>query len=465
MSVEAIGLVTLALGLLTLWMGQGATVIAFIAIAVLGSAAALFIGPNNVLPAHLFMAVLMAAVLLRRKETNAFLRAYVPPEPGFWLAGLVIYGVCAAFVLPRILEGSTQIIALGTTQYGSARGTVPLAPVSSNITQSVYMIADLISFGLVVAIGSTRDGFRAVTIGLLAYGVANTVFALIDLATFYSGTSSLLEPIRNARYQLHNDAQMSGMKRIVGSFTEASSFARSTLGVLGLTGTLWLCGRYSVLTGLLALASFVLLLLSTSSTALVGIPVVMALLYITAIYIVVTRKRRVAWAVVTLLPLLTLAVVIGVFLNPYLAKVVWDFLDLIILNKLGSDSGVERSSWNVAALQNFFDSWGLGVGIGTTRSSNILLAILSSVGIVGMIFYLGFLFSVFVRVRGADRSPERDIWMAARNACLGLLVGDLLVSPVVDQGLFFYVLAGVAAAIPLRAARQRQAMPTRWEAA
>jgi hypothetical protein len=36
--------------------------------------------------------------------------------------------------------------------------------------------------------------------------------------------------------------------------------------------------------------------------------------------------------------------------------------------------------------------------------------------------------------------------MAARNACIGLTVGDLSVAPTVEQGLLFYVFAGVACA-------------------
>jgi hypothetical protein len=44
--------------------------------------------------------------------------------------------------------------------------TVPLGPVSSNFTQSVYLFADLICFTIAVAIASTRAGFLAVTFGL-----------------------------------------------------------------------------------------------------------------------------------------------------------------------------------------------------------------------------------------------------------------------------------------------------------
>jgi hypothetical protein len=59
--------------------------------------------------------------------------------------------------------------------------TVPLGPVSSNFTQSVYLFADLICFTIAVAIASTRAGFLAVTNALLAFAAANVLFALLDI--------------------------------------------------------------------------------------------------------------------------------------------------------------------------------------------------------------------------------------------------------------------------------------------
>ena len=93
---------------------------------------------------------------------------------------------------------------------------------------------------------------------------------------------------------------------------------------------------------------------------------------------------------------------------------------------------------------------GLGVGLGTVRTSSFPVALLANVGIPGTIFYVLFAVSAFFRRRGTPRSFPSDVRMAARNACLALIIGDTFAAPNVEQGLVFYVLAAVACAEPER---------------
>src|SRR5258708_2264605 len=182
--------------------------------------------------------------------------------------------------------------------------------------------------------------------------------------------------MRNAQYTLHHEEEVSGLKRIVGSFPEASSFARSTLGALGFTGTLWLCGRRAAWTGPLALASLALVVLSTSSTGLAGTLPMLAILYATALnrHALDTAARNSALAVLLGPPLVIVAILI-VLLNDEWTRTVRDYIDVLILNKSTSDSGIQRSAQNTFAFQNFLDSWGLGVGLGTVRTSSLPLAL------------------------------------------------------------------------------------------
>lgn len=465
MSVEPFGLFVVLLGCLCLVRGYRVTAATFIVMALFGSAAAGFIGNNTLQPAHVFLAFLACAVLSDREARLVFLKLLHPRHPAFLLVALVAYSVVMAWLLPRVLAGTTEIIPLGVTEFGEVTGAVPLVPGSSNITQSIYMTGNLLCFLLIAAAATQPDGFRAVVTGVLAYAALTIVFALVDLATYATGTADILSFMRNAKYTLHNDTEVSGLKRIVGSFTETSVFARSTLGVLGFAGTLWLCGWRWRWTGLLAAASIILLVLSTSSTAIVGLPVMAALLYVSSLQIAIKKTSSTAWIFGTLAPVVMLVVVLGILLDPQAASVVRNYLDTTVFNKLDTDSGVERSSWNSLALRNFWDSWGLGVGVGTTRASSFLMALLSSVGIIGLILYGLFMYSVYLRPRGAPRSFESDVRMAARNAAAGLLVGDLLLAPSIDQGLFFYVLAGLAVAVPLRHAQTSPVSPAPWRAA
>lgn len=451
MSLEPIGIATIAVGLLCLLLGYRAVASTFVVAELLGSAAAFTIGAANIQPAYVLLVFVVIATLPRRREAVAFMRALRPPQPGFWLGCLVLYGVVSAVLLPRILSGTTQIIPLGSSQFEATRSTIPLVPVSTNLTQSLYLVANLFCFATTVAIASTRDGFRAILAGLISYSVGNVLFALLDIGTFATGTQELLGFMRNAQYTLHTEATVSGMKRIVGSRTEASSFARATLGVLGLTGTLWLCAYRPALTGSLALASLALLILSTSTTGLAGAPIVLLILYVTACLRsgLHANARYSAGAVLCVPPLLVVAS-LSVLLNAELSAVVWGYLDLVVLDKANSDSGIERSAWNAVAFQNFLDSWGFGVGLGTVRTSSLVLALLANMGLPGAAFYTAFAGTALLSARGAPRTFPSDVRLAARNACFSLLIGDLVISTTVDQGLFFYVLAAIASAQPER---------------
>jgi hypothetical protein len=147
-------------------------------------------------------------------------------------------------------------------------------------------------------------------------------------------------------------------------------------------------------------------------------------------------------------PILVAPVVFALLLNDTASEAIRSYLDLLIFNKAQTDSGIQRSSWNIYALQNFFDSYGLGVGLGTVRTSSLPFALLSNVGIPGTLFYLLFISTAIFRRRGKPRTFPSDVRLAARNACLGLIIGDFLAAPTVEQGLLFYVLTGIASAEP-----------------
>ncbi len=305
-------------GFACLLFGLRFSLYALAAASLLGAAAALFLGASGqVQPGHLLLAFVVPAVLCRRQALAAALRGLVYPRPGFWLAFATAFGVAGAMLLPRIFAGATEINAIGQSEVGTTVMLTPLAPVGGNMTQTVYLVADLACFVTVVGAGAMRGGVIALAKAMVAYAALNVLFALLDLGTYYTGTAVLLDPIRNAQYVLHLDEVTSGLKRIAGSFTETASFSAATLGALGFTGTLWLHGRWPLLTGPLAAASVVLLVLSTSSTGLVGGPVLLVLLYATALRRIGRgRGGRLAKAFVVTAPLLALVAVAAVALDP-----------------------------------------------------------------------------------------------------------------------------------------------------
>jgi hypothetical protein len=451
LGIEPIGVLTVAVGVVCLLLGYRAAFATFVFAALFGSAAAILVSSANIQPAHLLLVFAALTIFASPYRTSEALKSVRFPEPGFWLICLVVYGVVSAAIAPRLLAGMTPIVPLGTSQYADTGSTVPLGPVSSNLTQSIYLLADLLCFMMASAIASKREGLVDLADFLLAYAVGNTLFALLDVGTYATGTEWLLQFMRNARYVLHLDEEVSGLKRIVGSFPEASAFARSTLGVLGFTGTLALCGRRPALTITLAIASFFLVVLSTSSTGLAGTPLVVLILYGTAaVRSGFHPNHPYRSAAVLCAPLLALAGILALSLNDGASETVRAYLDLLIFNKSTSDSATLRAFGNASAMQNFFDSYWLGVGLGTVRVSSLPVAVLSNVGLPGAAFYLLFVGSALARAGGAARTLEADLRVAARNGCLGLIAGDIVASSTVEQGLLFYVLAAVVCAVPER---------------
>jgi hypothetical protein len=451
MSLEPIGMLTFVVGLLCLQLGHIASAATMVLATLFGASAAILLGGANIQPAHLLLGFVAATALTRRREMAGAIDAISLSRPGFWLACLVIYGVVAGVIMPRLLAGTMQIVPLGTSEYANTGSTVPLGPVSSNLTQGIYLASDLICFMMISAVASTRNGFSVIASALVAYAVGNALFGLLDVATFSTGTQWLLDFMRNAKYTLHHEEEVNGLKRIVGSFPEASAYARSTLGALGFTATLWLCGRRSSLNGFLALASLLLVVLSTSSTGLAGAPPLLITVYLTALIRGLPANNKTMSAAVICMPLVIVVAGLTTLLNDGAFAAVSNYVDTLIFSKSTSDSGIERESWNKFALQNFFDSFGMGIGAGTVRTSSLPIALLAGVGIPGTIFYVLFLGSIVMRRRGLPRTFSSDVRLAARNACIGLIFGDTFAAPTIEQGLLFYIFAAVACAEPERA--------------
>jgi hypothetical protein len=432
MSLEPIGLLTIAIGLLCLLLGLRATFFTLVVMSLFGAAAAMVIGGSNIQPAHLFLAFTLVSVVTQQEQAGAALKAISFGQPGFWLLCLVVIALTSAFFMPRLLAGSTQIIPLGVSSYANTGSTVPLGPVSSNFTQSVYIVADLACFAITVGMASSEAGFRTVCAAVLAYAVGNALFAFLDVVTYATGAQGLLSLMRNAKYTLHVEDEVSGLKRIVGSYPEASAFARATLGTFAFAGTLALSGFRPAWTGLLALVSLVLVILSTSSTGLAGTPLVLIILYLTALMRGGFNLGKPLTSVIVLCgPILIVALILAVLLDDAASETVRSYVDLLIFNKSDTGSGIERN-----------------VGLGTVRTSSFPIALLSNVGVPGSIFYLLFAFTAFARRRGEQLSFVADVRLAARNACFALLIGDTFAAPTVEQGLLFFILAGLACGEP-----------------
>jgi hypothetical protein len=448
MTLELIGIITLLVGLVGLFREISFIVYFFFSSTLLGSAAAIILdslGGINISPGHLLLGFLTLSLLRDKRSLRAVSGEISIGRPGFWLLLTVIYSTIGAFFLPRLLMGQTLVYAVRAENPFNT----PLAPAMSNLTQSIYFIADLVCFVVLSGYASTVAGRRVLGTAALACATLNLIFAVLDLATYFTNTTELLSFIRNANYTLLNDTEVGGLKRIVGSFTEASSFAAVTLCYFAFTSRLWLLGVRPHVTLPLAVLSLLALILSTASTAYVGLSVLLAAIYLQVLLSALRRSATVQMVYfIGASPVILATIALVIAFNQDFSDYVRDFLNGLIFDKLSTASGIERSAWNSQALQNVMDTFGFGVGNGSVRASSFPVAVLASLGVTGaLLFSLFFVTLFFSRRKKQPFDPVDDAYrQAAKWACFALLITSTTSGALIDLGLVFYAFAALACA-------------------
>ncbi|AWN41412.1 hypothetical protein [Methylobacterium durans] len=453
MSLEPIGLAVLLAGFVCLLAGPAFSVYALLVAALLQSAAAIVLtslGGASIQPAHLLLLFFLVGMLRYATTFRGMIEAARPPNPGFWLVVLLIYALISAAFLPRLFEGMTY--AFGNSREGGGTDTplLPLAPNSGNITQPVYFAGNVVCFLVVAAYARGARRANAVANAVLFCCGANLIFAALDQLTALTNTTELMQPLRNASYRMLDEGQVMGLKRLVGSFPEASAYASTTLGLFGFSFSLWLRHHRSRLSGLLATSLLVSLMLSTSSTAYAG-----TIIYLTLVYVGCLLRMGQGSATLNMSRFVFVAPLAAVFLFILLQfsdaawRTVSEVLDSFLFNKLASASGVERARWNQQAIVNFIDTYGLGTGLGSVKSSSFLTSALGNVGLVGLIAFTAF-FAAMLRRAGSGQIDPRiaPLREAAASGCIALLVAAALSGGSIDLGLQFCALGGLACADP-----------------
>jgi|SRR5579863_10039419 len=453
MEVEAIGAIAIAIGLIGWVVRPSFAIYAFVVSTLLNSAAALLLpslGYATIQPAHLLLGFLALAAVASRTSLSRVGDALMFPTAGFWLLLTALYTALSAYFLPRIFAGATYVFAIARTEIGPGIVSQPLAPVSGNITQSIYFIGDLVCFLIFYLYACRPRELTATVNAVLLCAAINLVFAAIDLGSYWSGLGDLLGFIRNGSYRMLDEGTVSGFKRIVGSFPEASTFAYFTVGFFAFCTRLWMAGYRRAITAPLALLSLAALMASTSSTGYAATCGFLALLFAGALAQVLTRPvRKETMGLVVVLPLVLATTLVAVRLSPAGWQTVSDMTEATVFNKLNTSSGIERQKWNAQALTNLVDTNGFGGGAGSVRASSFPVAVLGNIGVFGAITYGLFLIHLlFGRSRRWQHPLAAGAQSAARWACVAQLIGASVAGSFIDLGLPFFIFAGLACAGP-----------------
>jgi hypothetical protein len=329
---------------------------------------------------------------------------------GFLLAFLVISLVTTIF-MPRLFADTMDVVPLrGVLRFASAE---PLTPTATNFTQSIYLsISVMVTFAAALMARTPQFASQLLT-AVLVGGVVLFASGVVDMTATALGLSALLDPFRNASYAIGVNVEIAGVRRVIGLMNEPSAFGSTCVtlaAALVFLRPLYAAGLPRVAATLTAVSLIAMALLSTSSSAYLGVAIFGA-----ANILNVGRRMIFASAVgrsglvpelvavfVSIIVVLAALVFQPEFFDPLLRMV-----DEIIFNKAMSDSYLERSFWNQVGWNAFWSTYGLGVGLGGTRASNYFVAVLSNTGFLASgCFFIFLLQTSFRRSLVSMRSSE-----------------------------------------------------------
>jgi hypothetical protein len=125
-----------------------------------------------------------------------------------------------------------------------------------------------------------------------------------------------------------------------------------------------------------------------------------------------------------------------------------------VFNKSLTGSYYERSYWNTVAWNALASTWGLGIGFGSTRTSNWVAAVVSNTGLIGAAFMAFFLVQIYFQRARHRTIFFAELLLALKLSLLPAFAMESLVSSGPDFGLWmavtFGAITGIAALEPER---------------
>lgn len=358
---------------------------------------------------------------------------------------LLLYTLASAFILPRLFAGDTTVFV------SSLDGVVETAlrPVPGNINQSAYFTMGVLAFFAVASRLSREGSFELLRTGFFAFAGFNAFLGIVDLAGKASGAGDLLAPIRTAQYSMLVEVQVEGFWRIVGGYPEASTFAAGTTIALAFTFSYWRATSWRPPL-LLSCTLLALLILATSSTGYASLAIVSMLLAFSLAWRMLRARLSTRDLATMLASAVGLAILLGIVItNESLLVPAKRLIEETLINKSTSASADERFYWNLKSWMAFVDTYGLGIGIGSSRASSSIIAVLSQLGAVGASLIVLLVIDLARPLPRPGPDPtDREIAAICnglRTAGLVSLVPPAIAGGTADPGIVFFIaLAGVA---------------------
>lgn len=373
----------------------------------------------NIPPATTCAIILLAKILLRSDNLMLSLRQAVDVRKLGLLGFFAVYVVFTAMIYPRLFQGDVMLYSLN-----AAESETPLAPTSSNLAQTIYLLTAIITTFAFSAAVRSEQFRRHYMRGVLITAFALVLSGVIDLSLAEVDASDLLSALHNATYHDLSTVQVAGLHRVVGFMPEASSYGGiccTYLGFLAFNIGAFEPAHRRRIVPILIIGLGAMTLLSTSSTGYLGFGVLIAV-YLSRVFyglvlIPIRSASRLRQAVYVLSALVVIATFLAI-IGPLVYQHLKPLLDAVLFQKTSSSSYLERNRWTHAGLLAFFATHGVGVGVGSVRTSNWFVNILASTGIIGVALFFGFVARVLWPSASLRTAADRKFANGVRLALL-----------------------------------------------
>jgi hypothetical protein len=342
-----------------------------------------------------------------------------------------------------MFAGLINLIPLGQ----AGLGFVPLRVTAQNTTQAIYLLGT--GFGAVCAtlLSTERGSPLAIVAALLVVTWIHALTGILDLALNAVHITGAFDFARTGAYaQLYQG--VGGFHRISALCPEPSVYAALGSTYFVFMCELWLRSIWPKLTGPAALIMAIMLVMSTSSTAYIVILCYGALLLARTLIVRGSISFKHAGLIMAIAVAGLVVALTVMLIKPNLANDVATTIADLTVGKAQSQSGIERGLFAKQGLDAMIFTHGVGVGVGSFRSSSLFTAILGSVGPAGLIVLLGYSAQVAKFGRRSTYVSQVDARVgagaAAGWAALMTLVPAAFSWPSADPGLLFALMAGLS---------------------
>ncbi|OYV34899.1 MAG: hypothetical protein B7Z80_19960 [Rhodospirillales bacterium 20-64-7] len=432
--ITAIGAVLLPF-CLWFWRSPGRLLELVFVYSVFSAAAVLVVGGLGITPALVPTAMFVGLFIVAASNGA---RYPVERSTLIVLAPLMLTIGCAllsSVIMPRLFEGDVLVWPQKTLGLSMS----PLAPNSGNVDQDMYLLANLL-LTVSAALFLTRDGARLGRL-LDIYFISGLLVVFISMWQFAGNMAHVWFPTKfflsNPGWSELSNQSFGSLIRLSGPFSEPSSLgAYLSASVCASAWVFW--------------SGLVVVMLCTSTTGYATLAL-MALLLVARTMFAASGpvRRRVLGGVLVFAVLGGIAVAAVPVVAPGVAREA----NLIVtgtLNKQNSSSYDDRTSADLDSLHEMQDTYGLGVGWGSNRSSSLLPGLFAEVGVWGVLGFAWAGIGLALFAHGALRvSQDRELRLVIRGssaAALSALVSALLSGPTITSPDFFLLIALLTAA-------------------